>query len=65
MARSCGTCHIYVDEPWLERLEDADPSETELVEFIEDRQENSRLSCRILMADELDGIVVHVPEYEG
>ena len=62
---SCGTCHVYVEESWLERLEEPDPSETELVEFIDNRRDTSRLSCQILMADELDGIVVHVPQYEG
>ncbi len=62
---SCGTCHVYVQDPWPVRLDEPDPTEAELVEFIEDRRDNSRLSCQILMADELDGIVVRVPEYES
>ena len=62
---SCGTCHVYVDESWIARLEEPDPSETELLEFIDNHRENSRLSCQILMSDELDGIVLHVPEYES
>jgi 2Fe-2S ferredoxin len=62
---SCGTCHVYIQEPWQERLEEPDPSETELLEFMDNHQENSRLSCQILMSDDLDGIVVRVPEYES
>jgi 2Fe-2S ferredoxin len=62
---SCATCHVYVDEAWMSRLEEPDPEESELVEFLDKYQPNSRLSCQILMAEELDGIVVRVPEYQG
>jgi 2Fe-2S ferredoxin len=62
---SCGTCHVYVEGRWFERLEEPDPAEIELLEFMGNHQENSRLSCQILMSRELDGIVVRVPEYES
>jgi 2Fe-2S ferredoxin len=62
---SCATCHVYIDEDWVDRLEEPDPEESELVEFLENRAPTSRLSCQILMAEELDGIVVRVPEYQG
>ena len=60
-ACSCATCHVYVDEPWLARLNP--PSETEegLLECVIDPQPNSRLSCQIKLSDELDGIVVRIP----
>jgi 2Fe-2S ferredoxin len=61
---SCGTCHVYVEGEWLDRLEEPDISETELVEFMENRRENSRLSCQVLMADDLDGIVLQVAANE-
>ncbi|MBV7407455.1 2Fe-2S iron-sulfur cluster-binding protein [Maritimibacter sp. DP1N21-5] len=55
---SCATCHVYVDEGWLDKLEPQSPDEFELVEFSEHYKENSRLSCQIEMSDELDGITV-------
>ncbi len=62
---SCGTCHVYIDAPWLERLDEPEFEEQDLLEFIEGRQPNSRLSCQIVLTDGLDGLVVRVPEFEG
>jgi 2Fe-2S ferredoxin len=62
---SCGTCHVYVDEQWRDRLHEAEFEEEDLLEFIEGRQPGSRLSCQIVMSDELDGLVVRVPAVEG
>ncbi len=62
---SCGTCHVYVAQEWLPRLEEMEPEEEDLLEYLESRQENSRLSCQIEMTDELDGIVVAVPDFEA
>jgi 2Fe-2S ferredoxin len=61
---SCGTCHVYVDEPWRARLAEPEFEEEELLEFLKGRQPNSRLSCQIVMSDELDGVVVRVPAIE-
>jgi 3-phenylpropionate/trans-cinnamate dioxygenase ferredoxin reductase subunit len=58
---SCGTCHVYVEEPWLQRLPEPDEEEQDMLEFIELNEPNSRLSCQIVMGDDLDGIVVRVP----
>ena len=55
---SCATCHVYVAEAWLPRLEKQAPDEFELVEFSAHYQPNSRLSCQIEMGDALDGIEV-------
>jgi 3-phenylpropionate/trans-cinnamate dioxygenase ferredoxin reductase subunit len=62
---SCGTCHVYVRSPWLEQLPEAEFEEEDLLEFIEGRQPNSRLSCQLIVGDELDGLVVEVPAFEG
>ncbi|PBC52058.1 ferredoxin [Rhodococcus sp. ACS1] len=59
----CATCHVYVDEGYLDKL--PEPSEEEdvmLEEAASDRRPNSRLSCQIDACDKLDGLVVHVPE---
>jgi 3-phenylpropionate/trans-cinnamate dioxygenase ferredoxin reductase subunit len=55
---SCGTCHVYVDPAWQDRLPEPEYEEAELLEFLEGREPNSRLSCQIVMSDELDGMVV-------
>jgi ferredoxin len=62
---SCGTCHVYVQEPWNEQLPEPEFEEEDLLEFIEGRQPNSRLSCQLVLGDELDGLVVRVPAFEG
>jgi 3-phenylpropionate/trans-cinnamate dioxygenase ferredoxin reductase subunit len=57
---SCGTCHVYVDARWSELLPEPEYEEADLLEFLEGRADNSRLSCQIVMTDELDGMVVQV-----
>ncbi len=61
-ALSCATCHIYVDEAWTAKVEPPSEMETDMLEVVSDPKENSRLSCQIMMKDELDGLVVHLPE---
>ncbi|MEA2620369.1 MAG: 3-phenylpropionate/trans-cinnamate dioxygenase ferredoxin reductase component [Chloroflexota bacterium] len=62
---SCGTCHVFVEPGWQERLPEPEYEEDELLEFLEGRQPNSRLSCQIVMDDGLDGIVVRVAGTAG
>ncbi|MEX0344993.1 MAG: 2Fe-2S iron-sulfur cluster-binding protein [Rhizobiaceae bacterium] len=62
---SCATCHVYVDDGWVERTGSADEFEDTMLDVAEaERRESSRLSCQITMNAELDGIrlVVPVPE---
>lgn len=61
-ACACATCHVYVAEEWVGKLSEKDDMEDSMLDFAESVQENSRLSCQILMTDELDGIVVTTPE---
>lgn len=55
---SCATCHVYVDENWVDRLHPARDEELDLLDTAPDVRDNSRLSCQILMSDELDGLKV-------
>ncbi|GIX16169.1 MAG: ferredoxin [Rhodothalassiaceae bacterium] len=57
---SCATCHVYVDEAWLERLPPQSEEEYELVSETESYRPNSRLSCQIELTDELDGLKVTI-----
>lgn len=61
-ACSCATCHVYVDPQWLSKLPPVGDMEEVLLEEVCDPQDNSRLSCQIKITDELDGLVVRLPE---
>ena len=57
-ACACATCHVYVDDAWLDRLVPASEEEEAMLDNVPDVQESSRLSCQILMNDDLDGLRV-------
>lgn len=61
-ACACATCHVYVDDAWAGKLKQKDDMEESMLDFAEDVREHSRLSCQILVTDEIDGIVVTTPE---
>ncbi|MBT00799.1 MAG: (2Fe-2S)-binding protein [Oceanospirillaceae bacterium] len=63
---ACATCHCYVDEAYLGKLPEISENEDELLDStVSERLPNSRLSCQIRMSDELDGIVVRLPEEQS
>lgn len=64
-ACACATCHVYVDEAWMEAVGPAEPMEADMLDFASDLRPNSRLSCQIKLAPELDGLVVTTPERQG
>ena len=57
-ACACATCHVYVDDAWLAKLPPQEKQEVEMLDFGVAVQENSRLSCQIIVSDELDGLQV-------
>ena len=59
---SCATCHCYIDQQWLDKLEPATEMENDLLECVTEPKDNSRLSCQIVISDDLNGLVVHLPE---
>lgn len=64
-ACACATCHVYVDDAWREKTGTADIMEEDMLDFAYEPKEGSRLSCQIKVTDELDGIVVHIPERQA
>ena len=60
-ACACATCHVYVAADWMSKLKDKDDMEDSMLDFAEEVKDNSRLSCQILMNDDLDGITVTTP----
>ena len=64
-ACACATCHVYVDAEWLARLPPPLPHETDMLSELPARRSNSRLSCQIVLLDELTGLRVTIaPEGE-
>jgi 2Fe-2S ferredoxin len=61
-ACACATCHVYVDNAWLAKTGDKSAMEESMLDFAENVETNSRLSCQIKVADDLDGLVVRMPE---
>ncbi|MFP4312963.1 MAG: 2Fe-2S iron-sulfur cluster-binding protein [Alphaproteobacteria bacterium] len=57
-ACACATCHVYVDEDWLPKLAAMRDEEEDMLDEAMDVQDNSRLSCQIIMSEELDGLKV-------
>lgn len=61
-ACACATCHVYVDPAWTAKTGDATDMEKTMLDFAAGLQETSRLSCQIKVSDELDGLIVRLPE---
>lgn len=60
---SCATCHVYVDATFANAVGTVGEMEDDLLDLgVADRRESSRLSCQILLTEDLDGLTVHVPE---
>ena len=59
---ACATCHVYVEEKWLNKLPTAEDAEVDMIDMAYEPKKNSRLSCQIIVSDELDGLEVTTPE---
>ena len=58
-AMACATCHIYVSPAWREKLVPPTEEETDmLLDSAFEVTDDSRLSCQILMREDLDGLEV-------
>ena len=64
-ACACATCHVYVDEAWIEKTGKASPMEEDMLDFAFEVQPTSRLSCQIKITPDLDGLVVTTPAKQG
>lgn len=62
-ACACSTCHAYVDEAWVDRLPAKDDMESDMLDFAwEPDERRSRLTCQVKVTDDMDGLIVHLPE---
>ena len=58
---ACATCHVYVKEEWLNKLPKVEDAEQDMIDMAFEPKKNSRLSCQLIVSDELDGMVVTTP----
>lgn len=63
-ACACATCHVYIDEAWTDVVGGPSDMEEDMLDFGFDVRDNSRLCCQITVSDELDGLVVRIPEQQ-
>ena len=59
---ACATCHVYVKEDWFDKINKKSEGEDETLDQAYEPKKNSRLSCQIIVSDDLDGLVVDMPE---
>ena len=59
---ACATCHVYVKDEWFNKIPKAEDAEVDMIDMAFEPKKNSRLSCQIIVSDELDGLEVTTPE---
>ena len=59
---SCATCHVYVKEDWYSKLPEKEMGEDDMLDQAYEPKSSSRLSCQIMVSDDLDGLSVYMPE---
>ena len=62
---ACATCHVYIEENWLDKLPKAEEAEVDMIDMAFEPKKNSRLSCQLIVSDELDGLKVTTPSQQS
>ena len=62
---ACATCHVYVKEEWFDKIPKKEDGEEDMLDMAFEPKKNSRLSCQIIVSDELDGLIVSLPSKQG
>ncbi len=62
---ACATCHVYVKEEWFNKLPKKEDGEEDMIDMAYEPNKFSRLSCQLTVSDELDGLVVKLPEKQA
>ena len=58
---ACATCHVYVKEEWLNKLDKIEDAEQDMIDMAFEPKKNSRLSCQLIVSDKLDGLIITTP----
>ena len=59
---ACATCHVYVKEEWFNKLPKKEDGEDDMLDMAFKPKKNSRLSCQLMVTDQIEGLVVNLPE---
>ena len=59
---ACATCHVYVKEEWLDKVSKKEDGEEDMLDMAYEPNKLSRLSCQLIVSDELEGLTVNLPE---
>ena len=62
---ACATCHVYVNEEWWDKLPNKEDGEEDMLDMAYEPNKFSRLSCQVIVSDELDGLVVSIPSNQA
>ena len=62
---ACATCHVYVEEKWFSKIPKAEDAEIDMIDMAFEPKKNSRLSCQLIISDELDGLKVTTPTQQS
>jgi 2Fe-2S ferredoxin len=62
---ACATCHVYVKEEWFDKLPKKEEGEEDMLDMAFEPKKNSRLSCQLVVSDELDGLVLNIPSKQA
>jgi ferredoxin, 2Fe-2S len=62
---ACATCHVYVEEKWLDKIPKAEEAEVDMIDMAFEPKKNSRLSCQLIVSEELEGLTVTTPEKQS
>ena len=62
---ACATCHVYVNDEWFDKIPNKEDGEEDMLDMAFEPKKNSRLSCQIIVSDELDGLTVNIPSKQG
>ena len=62
---ACATCHVYVDDKWCDKLPSKEDGEEDMLDMAFEPKKNSRLSCQIIVSDDLEGLTVNIPSKQS
>ena len=62
---ACATCHVYVNEEWFGKLPKKEDGEEDMLDMAFEAKKNSRLSCQLIVSNELDGLIVKIPSKQA
>ena len=62
---ACATCHVYIDEKWFNKLKKKEEGEEDMLDMAYQPNKFSRLSCQLIVSNELDGLILRMPSKQG